>query len=545
MRYICTPKTACIVLCAILGMAGALPAQTFTSLASFNGTNGANPGLGSLIQGTDGNFYGTTINGGIDNAGTIFKISSTGTLTTLYSFCVHLNCTDGQYPYGVLVQATDGNFYGVTYQGGGHGFGEVYRITPTGTFTTLYSFCAKTSCTDGQTPSAGLVQGTDGNLYGTTSNTFFKMTTRGALTTLYTFCSQTNCADGSNSQGALVQSTNGAFYGTTMSGGANSCGTVFEITTAGKLTTLHTFNTTDGCMPSAALVLAANGNFYGTTSVGGTNNSGTLFKITSAGVLTTLYNFCTQANCTDGGSPHDALVQGTDGNFYGTAAAGANDNGVVFEFTSANKMKSLHIFSGTDGDIPYGGLLQGTDGSFYGTTLDGGTNNLGSVFNVTTGLGAFVRTTTTSGKVGAAVTILGTNLTGATAVTFGGVSSTFTVVSASEITTTVPAGAITGTVNVALPTGTLKSNVTYRVTPQLLSFSPSSGAVGTSVTMTGVSLTKTTKVTFGGVAAKTYTVNADTQVTATVPSGAKTGKIQITTTGGTATSATNFTVTAP
>ncbi|HKT89170.1 MAG TPA: choice-of-anchor tandem repeat GloVer-containing protein [Candidatus Sulfotelmatobacter sp.] len=545
MRLLGTPKSACVALCVILGMAIASPGQTFTSLVSFNGTDGANPGLGSLIQGTDGNFYGTTINGGIDNAGTIFKISSTGTLTTLYSFCEHLNCSDGQYPYGVLVQANDGNFYGTTYQGGGHNFGEVYKITPSGTFTTLYSFCAQTSCTDGQSPSAGLVQGTDGNLYGTTTNTFFKMTTRGALTTLYTFCSQANCADGSDPQGALVQSTNGAFYGTTMSGGANSCGTVFEITTAGKLTTLHTFNNTDGCMPAAALVLAANGNFYGTTSVGGTNNSGTLFKITSAGVLTTLYNFCTQTNCTDGGSPHDALVQGTDGNFYGTTAAGANDNGVVFEFTSGSRMKNLHIFSGTDGDMPYGGLLQGTDGSFYGTTLNGGTSNLGSVFNVTNGLGAFVRTTTTSGKVGAAVTILGTDLTGATAVTFGGISSTFTVVSASEITTTVPAGAITGTVNVALPAGTLMSNVTYRVTPQLLSFSPSSGAVGTTVTITGVSLTKTTKVTFGGVAAKTYTVNSDTQVTATVPTGAKTGKIQITTTGGTATSTTNFTVTAP
>jgi len=523
----------------------ASPAQTFTSLASLNGTNGANPGIGSLIQGTDGNFYGVTINGGISNDGTVFKISSTGTLTTLYSFCEHLNCTDGKFPYGVLVQATDGNFYGITNAGGAHGLGEVYKITPAGVFTTLYSFCSQTSCTDGQGPYAGLVQGTDGNLYGTTTNTFFKITTKGALTTLYSFCTQQSCLDGVDPQGALVQSTNGAFYGTTISGGADSCGTVFEITTAGKLTTLHSFNNADGCMPGAALVLAGNGNFYGTTSVGGANNSGTIFEITPAGVLTTLYNFCTQTNCTDGGSPHDALVQGTDGNFYGTTSAGANDNGVVFEFTSANKMKSLHIFSGTDGDIPYAGLLQGTDGSFYGTTLDGGTTNLGSVFNVTNGLGSFVRSTTTSGKVGAVVTILGTDLTGATSVTFGGVSSTFTIVSASEITTTVPAGAITGMVNVALPTGTLKSNVIYRVTPQLLSFSPSSGTVGTSVTITGVSLTKTTKVTFGGVATKSFTVNSDTQITATVPSGAKTGKIQMTTTGGTATSTTNFTVTAP
>ncbi|MFZ0733891.1 MAG: choice-of-anchor tandem repeat GloVer-containing protein [Candidatus Sulfotelmatobacter sp.] len=539
------PKSVCVVLCVILGMAIAAPAQTFTSLASFNGANGANPGLGSLIQGADGNFYGMTINGGVSNDGTIFKISSSGTLTTLYNFCSHLSCTDGKFPFGVLVQATDGNFYGTTNAGGAHGLGEIFRITASGTLTTLYSFCSQASCTDGQAPYAGLVQGTDGNLYGTTTNTFFKMTTRGALTTLYSFCTQQSCTDGVDPQGALVQSTNGAFYGTTISGGANSCGTIFEITATGKLTTLHSFNTTDGCMPGAALVLATNGNFYGTTSVGGTNNAGTIFKITSSGVLTTLYNFCTQTNCTDGGSPHDALVQGTDGNFYGTTSAGANDNGVVFEFTSTNKMKSLHVFSGTDGDIPYGGLLQGTDGSFYGTTLDGGADKLASVFNVANGLGAFVRTTTTSGKVAAAVTILGTDLTGATSVTFGGISSTFTVVSGSEITTIVPTGAITGTVNVVLPTGTVKSNLTYRVTPQLLSFSPSSGAVGSSVTITGVSLTKTTKVTFGGVVAKTYTVNSDTQITATVPSGAKTGKIQITTTGGTAVSTTNFTVTAP
>jgi uncharacterized repeat protein (TIGR03803 family) len=187
--------------------------------------------------------------------------------------------------------------------------------------------------------------------------------------------------------------------------------------------------------------------------------------------------------------------------------------------------------------------VQATNGNFYGTTSAGGANNDGTVFSLSVGLGPFVETLPTSGMVGTAVIILGNNLTGATSVTFNGTPAKFTVVSSStEIKTTVPSGATTGKVKVTTASGTLTSNQTFRVTPQIKSFSPSSGPVTTPVVITGVSLTQTTKVTFGGKAGA-FTVNSDTQVTATVPAGAKTGRITITTPGGTATSATSFTVT--
>ncbi|HYA23881.1 MAG TPA: IPT/TIG domain-containing protein, partial [Terriglobales bacterium] len=214
-------------------------------------------------------------------------------------------------------------------------------------------------------------------------------------------------------------------------------------------------------------------------------------------------------------------------------------------------LTTLHSFDGTDGLGPIGALVQATDGDFYGTTSWGGASHncaapaggCGTVFSLAVGLGPFVKTLPTSGKVGTSVIILGNGLTGSTAVSFNGTAATFTVVSSTEITTTVPTGATTGTVKVTMPSRTLKSNVAFRVTPQITSFTPTSGPVGTPVTITGVSLTQTTAVTFGGVKATSFTVDSDTQVTSTVPTGAKTGKIGINTPGGTATSSTTFTVT--
>ncbi len=163
----------CRMICITLGFCISAiissPAQTLTTLASFDGANGAYPYvLMTLVQGNDGNFYGTTYEGGANNGGTVFKITSTGTLTALYSFCAQSGCTDGAYPFGGLVQGTDGNFYGTTYEGGANDGGTVFKITPAGTLTTLYSFCAQGGCTDGEFPIDKLVQGTDGNFYGTT-----------------------------------------------------------------------------------------------------------------------------------------------------------------------------------------------------------------------------------------------------------------------------------------------------------------------------------------------------------------------------------------
>jgi len=263
-----------------------------------------------------------------------------------------------------------------------------------------------------------------------------------------------------------VQATNGNFYGTTEIGGADGYGTVFKITPKGALTTLYSFcaqlNCTDGATPYAGLVQATNGNFYGTTFNGGADGYGTVFRITSRGTLRTLHSF----DGTDGASPIAGLVQATNGNFYGTTEIGrANGEGTVFEITPRGTLTTLHSFAGADGAFPFAGLAQDTDGNFYGTAYQGGTANDGTVFSLSVGLGPFVETLPTSGKVGAKVIVLGTNLTGATSVTFNGTAATFTVVGNSEITTTVPTGATTGTVEVTTPKGTLQSNVPFRVTP--------------------------------------------------------------------------------
>ena len=237
-------------------------------------------------------------------------------------------------------------------------------------------------------------------------------------------------------------------------------GSSFQITTNQTFTTLANFNgTNDGAGPSS-LVQGMDGNFYGTTGNRGANGYGTVFKITPGGTLTTLHSF----NSTDGYSPSAGLVLATNGSFYGTTQQGGTSNyGTVFKITPGGRLTTLHSFNSTDGAYPYAGLALATNGSFYGTTASGGANNAGTVFSLFVGLGPFVETQPTSGKVGAAVKILGTNLTGATSVTFNGTPAVFSVVGPSLVTTTVPTGATSGKVQVVTPSGTLSSNVPFQV----------------------------------------------------------------------------------
>jgi uncharacterized repeat protein (TIGR03803 family) len=460
----------------LLGAAATIASAqiTFTNLLSFTGTNGANPHAVYLVQGTDGNLYGTTyVSTG--SGGTVFKITTAGKLTTIYTFCPSGEpCTNGAQPTAGLVLATNGDFYGTTMNGGANSDGTVFQITPAGKLTTLHSF----DLTDGGEPEVGLIQATNGVLYGTTSSggtgdvgTIFNITTAGKLTSLLSF----EGTDGDYPDARLVQGSDGNFYGTTLEGDGDS-GTVFKISATGKLTTLHSFNTTDGGGPTGALIQASNGNFYGTTTGDGANGSGgTVFQITAAGKLTTLYSFCSKSDCTDGSTPDAGLIQGTDGNLYGTTFYGGSNEttcnggcGTIFKITTAGKLTTLYNFcskSGcADGSSPEGGLVQDTNGTFYGTTYYGGTDGLGTVFSLAVGLGAFVETVPTSGAVGAKVIVLGTNLTGATALSFNGTAAAFKVVSSSEITTTVPTGATTGKIKVTTPSGTLSSNVAFRVT---------------------------------------------------------------------------------
>jgi uncharacterized repeat protein (TIGR03803 family) len=475
----------------------------FTTLYSFSGSDGESPN--ALVQGANGELYGTTFYGGSE--GTIFKITPKGTLTTLYSFCSQ-TCMDGESPSAGLVQATNGYLYGTTANGGTSGAncpaalailgcGTIFKMTPTGTLTTVHIFCTQPGCPDGALPSA-LVQAANGDLYGTTfqggvnvnanasygGGTIFKITPSGTLTTLYSFCSQTGCADGREPSPGLVQATNGDLYGTTLAGGANcgpsGCGTVFKITPSGTFTTLYSFcsqpqgaTCLDGNSPLAGLVQAANGDLYGTTNRGGVNNflGGTVFKMTPSGTLTTLYSFCAQPGCPDGSGPSAELVQAVDGNLYGTTQdLGANEyGGTVFKITPDGELTTLHSFCNAcaDGETPTAALVQDTSGELYGTTSAGGANGCcyGTIFVLSTGASPFVETRPTIGVVGEVVTILGYGLKGATSVTFNGVAANFTVDGWTAMTTTVPAGATTGKVRVVTPSGTLTSNVAFEVAP--------------------------------------------------------------------------------
>jgi len=543
-------KTACIVSVFCAATAILSSAQTkFTSLLSFDGNNGADPHNVYLVQGTDGQLYGTTYSStGTD--GTVFKVTTGGMLTTLHTFCEGGSCLDGALPEAGLVLATNGKFYGTTMKGGANDDGTVFEITSAGSLTTLHSF----DVNDGAFPEYALIQARNGNFYGTTSSggagdigTIFEITPAGTLTSLHSFDGN----DGVYPDSSLVQGSSGNLYGTTYEGGGGS-GTVFKMTPAGALSTLQTFDPANGGGNTGTLI-QVNGRFYGTTQ-GGSNGAGTIYEITPAGTLTLLYTFCSKTDCTDGASPYAGLIQGSDGNLYGTTfAGGANTTscnggcGTIFRITTGGELTTLYNFCSksncADGSAPQGGLVQHTNGTFYGTTYHGGADGIGTIFSLSVGQKPFVKTVTTSAEVGATVLILGTNLTGATEVSFNGIAAQFTVVSSTEIKATIPAGATTGSVTVVTPRGTLKTIVIFNVLPQIKSFTPASGPVGTTVTITGVSLTQTAAVTFDGIAASDFTVDSDTKVTATVPADAKTGKIAIHTPGGTAASTANFAVT--
>lgn len=395
----------------------ALHAQTFTSLHSFDGKDGAGPAA-PLVQADDGSLYGTTLSRGAYGHGTVFKINTTGTLATPHNFCPQTGCPDGAEPEG-LVLAANGDLYGTTYFGGAGHAGTIFRIAPAGELTPLYSFCSQTGCA--RYPEAGLVQGTDGDFYGVTEDggadgpgVVFKITQNGSLTTLHSFCSQSGCADGEIPYAGLIQAADGNLYGTTTGGGANGQGTVFRITPSGQLTTLYNFcaqvGCADGADPVAALVQSRDGSFYGTTYYGGTAGLGTVFRITPAGTLTTLHSFCSESGCADGQGSWAQLIQATDGNFYGTTyAGGIHGGGTIFSMTPDGTLTTLYSFCAqsacADGKTLYAGLVQDTDGTFYGTTYAGGARGFGTVFSLSVGLAPFVKTLPDQGTVGSTAAV--------------------------------------------------------------------------------------------------------------------------------------------
>jgi uncharacterized repeat protein (TIGR03803 family) len=447
----------------ILAMAITASAQ-FTTLVSFTGTNGDGPFQENLVQGVDGNLYGTTTYGGTHSDGTIFKITPGGALTTIYNFA---NTPDGANPYTGLVLGTNGKFYGTTAEGGASGLGTVFTVTTKGVVSILHSF----SGMDGEIPYGALIEGADGNYYGTTQfggtmgsgyGTVFKITSTGTFTSLHSFDDTT---DGYEPFAGLVQGSNGDFFGTTAGGPGSNFGTVFKITSKGVYTLLHTFIDSDGWEPEGVLFQASSGKFFGTTVRGGADGLGEVFTITLAGTFDLLHSF---TSVSDGYEPTAGLIQGSDGNFYGTSTGGGTfGEGNIIEVTSGGTVTTLHSFSGgdggPDGDMPFGGLVQHTSGVLFGTTGGVGSGGTGTVFSLNQGLKAFVKAVPNSGKVGATVTILGTSIGSATEVEFGSVKATITKNTATSITTTVPAGATTGKVKVFSPGCTCSTLVSFIV----------------------------------------------------------------------------------
>jgi uncharacterized repeat protein (TIGR03803 family) len=326
------------------------PQGEFTILHQFSffAAKGGYDADGGLILGQDGNFYGTTSEGGADinvygglivGAGTVYRISPEGQFTLLHD----LNGgSSGILPVCDLCLAGNGDFYGTSSSGGLYGDGIVFKFTPSGTFTAVYPFYAGPD--SGANPTSGLKLGLDGNLYGTTSagglyghGTVYRITPSGQEALLHSF----NIDDGATPQNALEVDQNGDFYGVTALGGAHGLGTIFKITTEGKFVLLHSFEGKDGSKPMGALKRDSNGDLYGTTYIGGQYGLGTIFKITPSGAFSTLHSF----DSTDGKKPLAGLEVGWNGDLYGTTSAGGkNDNGTVFKITTSGTFTSIFSF---------------------------------------------------------------------------------------------------------------------------------------------------------------------------------------------------------
>ena len=310
-----------------------------------------------------------------------------------------------------------------------------------------------------------------------------------------------------------------------------------------QIKTLFAFHTE--WYPAGPLTQGIDGALYGTLSSGGTGDAGAVYRITTGGAYKVLHNFTT-AGTTDGKYPYGGVVQGSDNFLYGVASGGGtNGLGTLFKIsTTGTGFAVLHNFATATGDTPYSALLLHTNGKLYGLTDHGGTHpTYGTLFSFANSLKPFVKPLVlVSAKVGASIGLLGQGFSTSTGVLFGTGAGTDTINSGTFLTATIVAGATTGQITVKEPAGNLLTPLKFRIVPSITTFSPTSGTVASQVVITGMSLSQATGVKFGTVAATAFTVNSNTKITVTVPSGAVTGKISVATPGGGATSATVFTV---
>ena len=361
--------TACLLSIAV-GVDAQLP---ITVLHDFNGHTEPWAPVG-VMQGSDGNFYGVTEHGGTSNHGSIYRMTSDGTIAVLYSFP---GGEGGAYPLATLLEANDGNFYGTTHEGGESNNGTIFRMTPDGTVTILHRFTnGPTSA--GRSPASRLIQGSDGNIYGATtqgpgiyggyggSGTVFRMTPIGDVAVIGTF---------SRSPTGIIQASDGNFYVSISIGDTAELepkGKIVRMTPAGSSTVLHTFvDNSEGHTPSA-LTEAADGNLYGTTR-GFNSNGGTIFRITTSGSFTVLHSF------PSGSEPLSGVVKGSDGNLYGTSSGGDSE-GTFYKMSIGGVFETIYSFGA--GDMPDTRPVQAGDRSFYGTTRSGGSARFGTVYRV-------------------------------------------------------------------------------------------------------------------------------------------------------------------
>jgi uncharacterized repeat protein (TIGR03803 family) len=396
---------ACSIL-SLLCAAALAQKSTFTTLVSFDVTDGSTPSPGALIQATDGNFYGTTESGGVNGSGVVYQMTPASAINIIYNFCSQANCADGGTPLAGVIQATDGNLYGTTTAGGANNCGTVYQLSLAGTLKTLHSFCSEPGNADGYSAEGTLAQ-FNNDIYGTTAaggtnseGTVFSIAPEsGKFETRYNFCSEPNCTDGAVPVAGLRREVGldpGKFYGTTEAGGANNAGTFFSIKYNGGYGKVYDFcslpNCADGGAPTGNLVKGADNTYYGTTSRYGASQAGTVFSATifhgcCVQKFYVLHSFCSKLNCADGASPQAGLTWGNNGNLFGeTIGGGTGLEGTIFEITTKGLFETLYNFCSlpgcADGGAPSAPLIESSDGNFYGTTSAAGANGFGTIFEL-------------------------------------------------------------------------------------------------------------------------------------------------------------------
>jgi uncharacterized repeat protein (TIGR03803 family) len=517
---------------------------TIVDLYDFNcATGGCVPeDFGQLGRWRDGKFYGTTQSGGASNLGTIFSINPDGSsYADLWNFN---STTGGGGTTASLMLAGDGSFYGIGGLGTSNcGSGTVYRFTPPNTFQPLHNFAC------GDTPENTPFQAKDKNLYGVSVAGVYRLTLKGVFKAL------PNSSVGGSTFAPLMQASDGHLYGTTIEGG-NGCGTIFRLSPSGGTKTIYTFTGgTDQYSPYSPLFQATDGNLYGTTFGSGlctpfNSAVGTVFQLIPGKLkVTTIHTF----SGSDGYQPFAGLVGGPGGSLLGiTTSGGANGSGTAFEIGITNPftLNTVADFPPVPGN-PQATLFLNTDGLYYGLAYQGGANGDGYLYKLQPPSQYTYVNVLVEGPVwvapGVPVVILGDNLGEAVSVTFNGVAASFTPGSNTYLTALVPSAAIDGRLTVTLtnPSGqqqTLQSQQSMHILPIITNLDPASGPIGTNVGVVGGGFLGATKVTFGGVKATTFTINSPTLIHATVPAGAKTGKVVVTTPNGTATSKETFTV---